>query len=153
MNGGTAASQVTEKFIEPMEYCASFKHWGYRNLSSMPRPDYFSEDMWNTIRTGRTTFGLDEATRYQFQAEEVCRYRSFFVTRQGRFGLGPARLGSGDLICFIQGLQTPFVVHRMPIEGNSREQRYILRGECFVENATLYEGISDLEKNEFMTFI
>lgn len=67
-------------------------------------------------------------------AEEVCRYRSLFITHKGRLGLGSAYVPEGSSIYAIHGLKTPFVV-------DQRKGTAILRGECYL-NGVMDLGLS-----------
>lgn len=70
---------------------------------------------------------LDEAALYARWASEICHNRTFFVTKQGRCGLGSLHVRPGSGIYYIHGLKTPFVV-----QNASENGRHLLYGECFV---------------------
>jgi hypothetical protein len=90
-----------------------FAHWRSKNISCTPSsPD-------------ESTSGLEESTRFGNLAEELCRYRRFFVTQQGRLGLGPTCTSPGLSVYLIHGLATPFLIEQ------DRSQ-HVLYGECFV---------------------
>lgn len=74
---------------------------------------------------------LDNATTYGYEALRVCTYRSFFITKAGKFGLGPAQTRPGWVVFYLQGLVTPFL-----LQGASRNGQihYFLRGECYLED-------------------
>ena len=70
---------------------------------------------------------LDEPALYARYASEICHNRTFFVTKQGRCGLGSLCVRPGSGIYFIHGLKTPFVVHNALENG-----KHLLYGECFI---------------------
>jgi len=74
---------------------------------------------------------FEDALGFVAYAEEVCRYRSLFITQKGRLGLGSAHVPIGSSIYAIHGLKTPFVV-------DERSENNILRGECYLD------GVMDL---------
>jgi hypothetical protein len=47
---------------------------------------------------------------YEKAVENVCLNRRFFVTKQGRFGLGPWSIKKGDIVCILLGGKTPFIL-------------------------------------------
>lgn len=68
---------------------------------------------------------IEGSARYLYVAEEVCRNRVMFVTKNGRLGLGSTHTSPGAYIYLLHGLKTPFVVFK-------NEQGHTLRGECYV---------------------
>lgn len=70
----------------------------------------------------------ENALGFVAYAEEVCRYRSLFITQKGLLGLGSAYVPIGSSIYAIHGLKTPFIVDQRT--GNN-----ILRGECYLNGA------------------
>lgn len=77
---------------------------------------------------------FEDALCFVAYAEEVCRYRSLFITQKGRLGLGSAYVPEGSSIYAIHGLKTPFVV-------DQRRGPAILRGECYL-NEVMDMGLS-----------
>jgi hypothetical protein len=110
-----------------------FMHWRSITMSSTPRSPHDSK------------VGLDESTRFGHLAEELCRYRRFFVTEHGRLGLGPALIGPGLSIYLIRGLTTPFMVR----DGGSE---HVLYGECFVSELT-YKDFPSSDRDRQLCFI
>ena len=60
--------------------------------------------------------------------------RRFFVTSQGRFGLGPASLRAEDVVCVLLGSDVPVV-----LQPGIRNQ-YFFRGQVYVDGLMDYEG-------------
>jgi hypothetical protein len=93
------------------------------------RPKGVSEEEGIDLRKNPVQDGIDMATKYGYRGLEMCRYRSFFVTKSGRMGIGPAHISTSSAICLIRGLTTPFSLEKAS-EGNDH---YYLQGECYVE--------------------
>jgi hypothetical protein len=94
----------------------------------MERPANTTEGKWNDLQENPIQEGIDDAVKYGDEATEVCRYRSFFITKRGKFGLGPGRVLPGLSVYLIHGLRTPFLVQKAEDEGD------YIRGECYVED-------------------
>jgi hypothetical protein len=147
MDGRTAVSRRSQHSMEPTQYVACFKHWAYRILADMEKPGHISEEIWNEIHNNPIQDGVEPATHYGYQATEICRYRSFFITKNGRFGLGPAQASRRSSIYLIHGLKTPFVVQKVP-----KNEEYFLRGECYVHD--LMDGrVLESEQDVYLTFV
>ncbi|KAK8012010.1 hypothetical protein PG989_000270 [Apiospora arundinis] len=56
--------------------------------------------------------------------------RRFCVTSNGYFGLMPATVSDGDLVCVLLGGEVPYVLR--PTTGSQAEQYYELVGECYI---------------------
>lgn len=70
-------------------------------------------------------------TEYTGLQETVWRfltYRQPFITRTGKFGLGPWGLSEGDKIAVLWGGQCPFVI------GEAADVRWMLKGECYIDD-------------------
>jgi len=66
-------------------------------------------------------------------AESYCKGRSFFVSREGKFGLGPYNTKPGDLVAILLGCRTPMVLRACSDDG------YKVIGEAY------YDGFTDGE--------
>lgn len=59
--------------------------------------------------------------------------RAFFVTEEGRFGLGPSTLAVGDDICVLLGGTVPFALRPKPMRRlPGQAEIYLLVGDCYV---------------------
>jgi hypothetical protein len=100
--------------VQREEIATIFRHWVKRSIAgTMP---YCTEDS-HDLSEGSARFG--------YVAEEVCRNRTFFVTKNGRLGLGSTHVSPGAYIYLLHGLGTPFVIH-------TDLYRHRLRGKCYV---------------------
>jgi hypothetical protein len=79
-----------------------------------------------------------------------CKNRSFFTTKNGRIGLGPATMVKGDKICVFQGMPWPVV-----LRWNDEKSAYffiglayvhgIMAGEVFTMKEDQNNGVEELE--------
>jgi len=145
MGQRTAAATRMDFAIEPIELVPSFMNWAYTRLD-MEKPDFFTDAIWSAIRSSGRVPDPDGARRFGAQATEVCRYRSFFVTKKGYFGLGTPRIRKGNLVCLIHGLKTPFIV------GKFASEEYYLQGDCYVKD--MMDGnVDESDEDVFLTLI
>ena len=77
-----------------------------------------------------------------------CFKRRFFITKTGRFGLGPAKTCMSDLVCVFPGSDVPFIL-MPPLWGSE----FFFKGQAFVEGIMDYKGSlkEDLETNRITT--
>jgi hypothetical protein len=73
---------------------------------------------------------------YRKNANQVCHYRRFFVTENGRIGLGPVGAEVGDEVCILFAGEAPFVLRNKT--GSHR-----LIGECYVHGIMDGEAMDD----------
>ncbi|KAF4446779.1 HET-domain-containing protein [Fusarium austroafricanum] len=104
-----SAMNVHRKDIAP-----GFKHWMKRLMQDA---EPFHSDDSDEPSEG--------AAHFSYVAEEICRNRTMFVTKNGRLGLGSTHVSPGASIYLIHGMKTPFVVHE-------NMYGHTLRGECYV---------------------
>ena len=69
------------------------------------------------------------------------RYRRFFRTAQGYFGLGPQYLMEGDLCCVLFGAKVPFILREV-------DRGYVLVGECYVQGIMHGEAVEMWRKGD-----
>jgi hypothetical protein len=100
--------------VQPEELFRLFKHWLDRCLNDN---DNDKEKILDEAS--------DASVRFGYSAEEVCRNRTFFITKNGRLGLGSTHVSPGASVYLIHGLKTPFMVYE-------ESGKHILRGECYV---------------------
>jgi hypothetical protein len=144
MNETTAASQDSEPASKSADYYVRFKHWASRILVHAGKLGHLSEEEWNDIQNNPIQEGIGDSTKYGYEALENCQHRSFFITKNGKFGLGPAQVSQLSSIYLIQGLKTPFLLQKAPDDDG-----YYLRGECYVE------GLMNkhIEESDYDTYI
>lgn len=70
----------------------------------------------------------EKVSLYASWASEICRNRIFFITEDGRYGLGSLNVKPGQEIYYLRGLKTPFVVQKGLEPG-----KYFLRGDSYVD--------------------
>ncbi|KAB2571719.1 hypothetical protein DBV05_g9627 [Lasiodiplodia theobromae] len=69
--------------------------------------------------------GDADADRFVTAMAYACRFRRFFITRKGFFGIGPPCLKRDDLVCILNGGIVPFVLRH-------REEHYKLVGDAYI---------------------
>jgi hypothetical protein len=72
-----------------------------------------------------------EPARYRVAMEQACVIRRFFMTKQGRLGVGSTGLKAGDTVCVLFGGGVPFILR-------STENHWLLIGDAYVTD--LMEG-------------
>lgn len=102
--------------------------------------------------TSTSTSGM-KLNKQQFRFT-CCFQRRFFITRRGRFGLGPAETRHGDRVCVLLGSPVPFILRS---SGVHRKDHYTFVGQAYVDGVMHYQGdlrqdIQDgkIEKQEFL---
>lgn len=105
---------------------------------------------WRKRITGRRSTPKNESDKsYVRRLEDACISRRFFVTKNGRFGLGPWNIKKGDTACVLLGGKTPFILRACKnvvtkARGNEKSagkgtyQKVI--GEAYVFGCMYYEG-------------
>lgn len=95
-------------------------------------------DEWKILQAIRHN---TKADLFHSQIDLGCRSKTFFVTRTGYMGTGPASIREGDEVVIVSGLQTPLAMRKAE-EG----QCYRLMGPAFVQGmmgGELWEMIRD----------
>jgi hypothetical protein len=90
--------------------------------------EILTQDTWATL------------PQYMHHVSSACSNRTFFTTLDGRIGLGPSNLETGDTVCIFCNTLTPFII-RSRARGHSE-----LIGEAYV-HGLMYGEIFD-EKDE-----
>jgi hypothetical protein len=109
------------------------------------------------------------AEAYEKVINNACSSRRFFVTRSGRFGLGPWGVKQGDAVCVLFGGKTPFILRQKAVShkkqrrpdstGSGRQTIYYkLIGETFVDGlmysrASVGDMGSDLNAPEWFHIV
>jgi hypothetical protein len=96
-------------------------------------------------------FLYPEPDPYDTELEEKLQHHSFFITKDGRFGLGSPYLQKGDVVLVLAGAAVPYVGRRFyPIQPTPR---FKLIGEAYVHGIMDGELVgSDLWRPEVVTF-
>ncbi|KAI1281147.1 heterokaryon incompatibility protein-domain-containing protein [Xylaria sp. FL0933] len=69
--------------------------------------------------------GRADPGRFHDAFVRVCTGKRFFITREGRMGIGPEPMKENDDIVILFGAKVPFIIRRLG-------SRYTLIGECYV---------------------
>jgi hypothetical protein len=80
--------------------------------------------------------------------------RTFFITKKGYFGLGPAKTRRGDQLCILMGGQTPFVLRqsesrKMRVagsEGDYDRKFFEMIGDCYTHGLMDGEAMEEWGK-------
>jgi hypothetical protein len=78
----------------------------------------------------------------------ACSNRTFFTTRDGRIGLGPSKLETGDLVCVMCNTFTPFIIR--PRSGISHNE---LIGEAYVHGFMYGEVFDVMDEDQLETIL
>ena len=78
---------------------------------------------------------------YRSTAAYALKQRRLFYSKKGYFGLGPAVMRPGDIVCVLFGAQVPFILRR-------KDSRYQLVGESYVHGIMHGEAIEMMEDGE-----
>lgn len=81
------------------------------------------------------------ACSYRWAATYALKRRRLFYSKEGYFGVGPAVMQPGDIVCILFGAQVPFILRR-------KDSRYQLVGESYVHGIMYGEAIKMLEDGE-----
>lgn len=118
-------------------------NWSYEQLDWRPRVQ----------RRGKPPRNQEE-WQYLNIVDRVCRNRRFFITKNGRFGLGPWNLQTGDIVCILLGGKTPFILRpcKTPHDGATAREYYKVVGETFVDGLMYYQGCmqNDIEQGKIV---
>ncbi|CAO2649679.1 Nn.00g009710.m01.CDS01 [Neocucurbitaria sp. VM-36] len=105
----------------------------------------------------------EEDKEYKTTIDRACINRRFFVTKDGKFGLGSWNLKRGDKVCILLGGKTPFILRQCDDRTARREEAdakgddvkkfYKVVGESFVHGLMYYEGSmeDDLKSGKLVT--
>lgn len=92
---------------------------------------------------------------YLSAVQDSCGRRQFFITKSGRFGLGPAYMRQNDVVVVVLGSKVPFVLRRYKVKQRNDERAELLGtpereyfkfvGEAYCDGSMYYEG--DIQKD------
>jgi hypothetical protein len=66
----------------------------------------------------------EDDTAYTDVLEDVCVNRRFFITKTGRFGLGPWNMKKNDIVCILLGSNVPFILRKCAKGSKNRQHDY-----------------------------
>lgn len=99
-------------------------------LPDKPTPD--AQDESSAQRSARIARACNRA----------CRGRRFFVSRDGRSGLGPADMRAGDSVAILYGANVPYVLRQADTPG-----QYELVGGCYMEGVMYGDSMLQSEEH------
>lgn len=70
-------------------------------------------------------------------------FQPLFRTETGRMGRGPPAVAEGDLVCYLEGVGTPYLLRKLD-DG----EHYFLIGSCYVNGYSNDEPLESLRKGE-----
>lgn len=76
--------------------------------------------------------------RFSALVHRASGWRSFFVTKNGLMGIGPATAAVGDLVCVVEGATVPLILRKW--DGEGQDIRYKFVGESYVHGLMDGEG-------------
>ena len=98
--------------------------------------DSIGEDQARSFWNHLLVHELGSAMLFQASVETLAWHRKFFVTKNGRIGLGPHGMHAGEKVVIFSGGKVPFIVRKDPTG-------YKLCGEAYVHGLMHGEAIQD----------
>jgi hypothetical protein len=86
--------------------------------------------------------------RLHFSLETATLLRSFFVTGDGHFGMGPAGMKKGDEIFVLEGGRCPLV-----LRSKDQNDHYTLVGDCYLHKFMDGEAMAEFESHSKFVYI
>jgi hypothetical protein len=80
--------------------------------------------------------------------------RKFFVTKEGRFGLGPPGIISGDKVYILPSGRVPFILRLLqPGEVDepctrTKEPCFVLVGDCYLNGIMSGEAVKEIDDRD-----
>jgi hypothetical protein len=102
------------------------------------KADYKEYKKWPTLIV--KGFWPKVTDRLHFSLETATLLRSFFVTRDGHFGMGPAGMKQGDEIFVLEGGRCPLL-----LRSKGQNDHYILIGDCYLHKFMDGEAMAEFE--------
>lgn len=110
--------------------------------------DSLSEDgLTDRLRQANQTIAefaranMGDAQRYADTMLDWCKYRRFFITGSGLFGIGPSSMRQDDVVCVLFGGKVPYVLR-------PRGDHWLFVGDCYVHELGEGQAIDELRKGE-----
>ena len=108
------------------------KSWGIRQGT-------FAKEVAASLQLLQQQLGTDgDPDQYASAMREMCAIRRFFVTRDGRLGIGPSGLRSGDVVTILFGSGVPMILRK-------RAGRWLLVGDCYIHGLIEGQAIDRVE--------
>lgn len=85
------------------------------------------------------------------RVEKLTLERSFFTTRNGFVGLGPAAAKPGDMICYFQGARDPFILRPLPTSSTGVVSAAFV-GDTAVVGLMDGEGLKEIEFKDIVEY-
>ncbi|PQE27760.1 hypothetical protein CJF31_00009991 [Rutstroemia sp. NJR-2017a BVV2] len=113
--------------------------------SGSPGDDILTEELFHlTLTAGRFSaapLANDPREEEYLQTRRgVCSNRRFFVTYDGRFGIGPDNLKAGDEVHVVMGMQVPVILRKASDEWGAEHAGWIYVGQAYVHDRMVYRG-------------
>lgn len=116
----------------------------FRNEASGVMKNFTAYRNWHNTTWIRPFFRklgkLDQVVNYGRAMTSVCYGRSFVVTREGHYGLGPRITEPGDMCCVLFGSDVPFVLRRR----ETGQEGFKFVGECYLQGFMEGQAITKL---------
>ena len=103
--------------------------------------DAWREDLpsnWQSVSDVEHGTLLSDADKRNDQMSQLmglcCARRRFFVTKQGRFGLGPSETQSTHLVCVLLGSDIPLILQYIGVN------EFMFKGQAYVDGIIDYQG-------------
>ncbi|PQE13494.1 hypothetical protein CJF32_00005382 [Rutstroemia sp. NJR-2017a WRK4] len=114
-------------------------------LGKEPRDDILTEEPFHlTLTAGRFSAAPlandPREAEYLQTRRRVCSNRRFFVTHDGRFGIGPDNLKTGDEVHVVMGMQVPVILRKASDEWGAEHTGWIYVGQAYVHDWMVYGG-------------
>jgi hypothetical protein len=114
-------------------------------LGKEPGDDILTDEIFHlTLTAGRFSAAplandLREEEYLQTRCR-VCSNRRFFVTHDGRFGIGPDYLKAGDEVHVVIGMQVPVILRKASDEWGAEYKGWIYVGQAYFHDRMVYRG-------------
>lgn len=117
------------------------EYWIQNCTTDNERPNGILNPGINSLSINFEGLPPPSALSYGWAAACALKRRRLFYSKKGYFGLGPAVMQPGDIVCVLFGAQVPFILRR-------KDSRYQLVGESYVHGIMYGEAIKMLEDGE-----
>jgi Heterokaryon incompatibility protein (HET) len=122
IGGAGYAKLAADMAVEsPDDFLQSFEQWARRLFphSALQTGSRAGRDeaLQGDLHVRPVQDGIDVATGYGYKALDFCRYRSFFITTGGKFGLGPSQTSAAASIWLVRGLGNPLILEEAQQSG------------------------------------
>ena len=154
----TLGSEAVEERIDKVYTAGEGWHWHFRKLYDEDVGDSQPEDAYDPDNAldDSYIFEADNPELHSTWAQDVMfaqaelrhlRGRAFGFTNNGRMALLPSEVEEGDHICFLYGIQMPFVLREVTAG------RYRVVGPCYVHQHFSWDKFESPESWEQLQWI